>query len=166
MSQSHLLPQVCLTSHLCILHLQTFVIQNGPRTEEQEEDNVNEAQWGNGKDARRWLNKVVCSQPPLTLTQAWKLCCRSFKEHVYMAKQLQANLVLPRWPKYRVVRFKARRGLRSVGAVFSGPSNQSGEPVWSEGKVNVDRPSATCPLWMLVSALRCCGRGEKSWNED
>lgn len=63
-----------------------------------------------------------------------------------MAKQLQANLVLPRSPKYRVVRFKARRGLWSVGAVFSGPSNQSGEPVLPKGKVNVGCPSATCPL--------------------
>lgn len=37
---SDLLPQVCLTSRIYILRLQTFVIQNGPRTEEQGEDDV------------------------------------------------------------------------------------------------------------------------------
>lgn len=54
-----------------------------------------------------------------------------------MAEQLQANLVLPRSPKYQVVRFKAHHGLWSVGAVFSGLSNQSGEPVLPKGKVNI-----------------------------
>lgn len=63
-----------------------------------------------------------------------------------MAEQLQANLVLPRSPKYQVVRFKAQHGLWSVGAVFSGLSNQSGEPVLPQGKVNAGCPSATCQL--------------------
>lgn len=63
-----------------------------------------------------------------------------------MAEQLQASLVLLRLPKYQVVRFKAHHGLWSIGAVFSGLSNQSGEPVFPKGKVNVGCPSATCQL--------------------
>lgn len=50
----------------------------------------------------------------------------------------------------------------SAGAVFSGLSNQSGEPVLPKGKVNVGCPSATCLNACVGGVKLRCGRLGKS----
>lgn len=67
-----------------------------------------------------------------------------------MAEQLQANLILPRSPRCQVAHYKAHHGLWSIGAVFSGLTNQSGEPVLQKGQDNIGCPSLSNQLWMLV----------------
>lgn len=63
-----------------------------------------------------------------------------------MAEQLQANLILPRSPRCQVVHFKAHHGLWSIGAVFSGLINQSGEPVLLKGQDNIGCTSVSNQL--------------------